>query len=142
MKLSLSVRHHQHILSVDNPHEEIPVIPEVDCHAYQASPPHVKRFYLHNHDLACDAALFCVSSLVCLFFFISLFRLHLQQEFTTLILTVMAVSVWIFSDHSGLLHLLFLKVWKLMKKHFEVFFNVKPVDFSDNNKHYSSLTNE
>jgi len=36
-------------------------------------------------------------------------RLHLRQEFTTQILTVTAVSVWIFSDHSGLLHLPFLK---------------------------------
>lgn len=37
-------------------------------------------------------------------------RLHLPQEFTTQILIVMAASVWISSDHSGLLHLPSLKV--------------------------------
>lgn len=55
-----------------------------------------------------------------------LLRLHLQQEFTTQILTVTAVSVWIFSDHSGLLHLLFLKV-RWIKEHWPL---MCPVDSS------------
>lgn len=49
-----------------------------------------------------------------LFLCVCLRRLHLQREFTTQILIVMAVSVWIFSDHSGLLRSRSLKVCQMV----------------------------
>lgn len=74
MKLSQGVWLHQHILSVDSPHEVIPVIPEADSHEHQTSWLSVKILKLHNHELLCDAG----PNLTCPFFFSSL-----QVAFTT-----------------------------------------------------------
>ena len=57
MKLSQGVWLHQHILSVDSPHEVIPVIPEADSHEHQTSWLSVKILKLHNVELLCDAGI-------------------------------------------------------------------------------------